>query len=383
MPPHFARVRPADLPPFKERLIALRLAPRFLRMVWSARPLYAAAIVCFRVLLAFSPVVQLWIGKLIIDAVVANIGAAAPDWTGIFLLVALELAVALVSDVLQRASNLLESLLGDLFGNRLSVRIMEHAATLDLENFEDPDFYDSLERARRQTAGRIGLLAVLLGIGQSMLTLISLLAVLIAFNGWLLLMLVLAVLPSFIGETHFAGLSYSLLYRWTPERRELDYLRYVGTSDVTAKEVKLFGLSDYFTRKYERLADEFYEANRALSIKRAATSGGAHRTFDAGVLRGEHLHHCRHGARDPHAGRPHLPGGLVPTESQPDQRCSLAVRRRLRAEPFLERSVHVPRDEAPDGEPGEPGFDPSTAQTRRGLRAGRVSVSGQRCLGRP
>ena len=274
MPPHFARVRPADLPPFKERLIALRLAPRFLRMVWSARPLYAAAIVCFRVLLAFSPVVQLWIGKLIIDAVVANIGAAAPDWTGVFLLVALELAVALVSDVLQRASNLLESLLGDLFGNRLSVRIMEHAATLDLENFEDPDFYDSLERARRQTAGRIGLLAVLLGIGQSMLTLISLLAVLIAFNGWLLLMLVLAVLPSFIGETHFAGLSYSLLYRWTPERRELDYLRYVGTSDVTAKEVKLFGLSDYFTRKYERLADEFYEANRALSIKRAATSGG-------------------------------------------------------------------------------------------------------------
>ena len=243
-------------------------------MVWRAQPVYAAAIVSFRVLLAFSPVVQLWIGKLIIDGVLANIGVAAPDWTGIFRLVALELAVALASDMLQRTSNLLESLLGDLFGNRLSVRIMEHAATLDLENFEDPEFYDSLERARRQTVGRIGLLAVLLGIGQSALTLISLLVALIAFNGWLLLMLVFAVLPSFIGETHFAGLSYSLLYKWTPERRELDYLRYVATSDVTAKEVKLFGLADYFTRKYERLADEFYEANRALSIKRAATSGG-------------------------------------------------------------------------------------------------------------
>ena len=213
-------------------------------MVWRAQPGYAAAIVSFRVLLAFSPVVQLWIGKLIIDGVLANIGVATPDWTGIFRLVALELVVALASDVLQRTSNLLESLLGDLFGNRLSVRIMEHAATLDLENFEDPEFYDSLERARRQTAGRIGLLAVLLGIGQSGLTLISLLAALIAFNGWLLLLLVFAVLPSFIGETHFAGLSYSLLYKWTPERRELDYLRYVATSDVTAKEVKLFGLAD-------------------------------------------------------------------------------------------------------------------------------------------
>ena len=274
MPPSLARARTADLPPFKERLIALRLIPRFLGMVWSAQPLYAAAIVTFRVLLAFSPVVQLWIGKLIIDAVLANIGAATPDWTGIFRLVALELAVAMTSDVLQRASNLLESLLGDLFANRLSVRLMEHAATLDLENFEDPEFYDSMERARRQTVGRIGLLAVLLGIGQSGLTLISLLVALIAFNGWLLLMLVFAVLPSFIGETHFAGLSYSLLYKWTPERRELDYLRYVATSNVTAKEVKLFGLADYFTRKYKRLADEFYEANRALSIKRAATSGG-------------------------------------------------------------------------------------------------------------
>ncbi|MCH8810644.1 MAG: ABC transporter ATP-binding protein [Gemmatimonadetes bacterium] len=255
-------------------MIALRLIPRFLGMVWRVKPAYAAAILSFRVLLAFSPAVQLWIGKLIIDGVLANIGATTPDWTGLFRLVALELVVALASDVLQRTSNLLESLLGDLFGNRLSVQIMEHAATLDLENFEDPEFYDSLQRARQQTVGRIGLLAVLLGMGQSALSLITLLGVLIVFNGWLVLMLVLAVLPSFIGETHFAGLSYSLLYKWTPERRELDYLRYVATSDVTAKEVKLFGLADYFTRKYERLADEFYEANRALSIKRAATSGG-------------------------------------------------------------------------------------------------------------
>lgn len=262
------------MPPFKERLVALRLVPRFLRMVWRAQPAYATAIVFLRLVLAFSPVVQLWIGKLIIDAILANVGAAQPDWTGIMRLVVLELAVALVSDLFQRASNLLESLLADLFGNRLSVRIMEHAATLDLENFEDPQFYDSLERARRQTVGRIGLVALLLGIAQSALTLASLLVALVAFNVWLLLLLVVAVLPSFIGETHFAGLSYSLLFKWTPERRKLDYLRYVATSNVTAKEVKLFGLSDYFTRKYERLADDFYLANKELSTKRAATSGG-------------------------------------------------------------------------------------------------------------
>ena len=195
---------------------------------------------------------------------------------------------------------------------------MEHAATLDLENFEDPEFYDSMERARRQTVGRIGLLAVLLGIGQSGLTLISLLVALIAFNGWLLLMLVFAVLPSFIGETHFAGLSYSLLYKWTPERRELDYLRYVATSNVTAKEVKLFGLADYFTAS---ISDSRTSSTRliARSPSNVPQPPAAHGRIHSGILRGERLHHHRHGAWDPLARRSHLPGGVVPAEPQPDQ----------------------------------------------------------------
>src|SRR5690606_10849812 len=177
-------------------------------------------------------------------------------------LVGLEFGIALAHEVLQRASSLLESLLGDLFSNRMSVRLMEHAATLDLEHFEDPEFYDHLERARRQTVGRIGLIALLLGMAQSLLTLALLMAALVAFNGWLLLLLALAVLPSFVGETHFAGLAYSLLYRWTPERRQLDYLRYVAASNETAKEVKMFRMYGHQMQRYATLADEFYRANR-------------------------------------------------------------------------------------------------------------------------
>ncbi|MEJ2504231.1 MAG: ABC transporter ATP-binding protein, partial [Gemmatimonadota bacterium] len=216
----------------------------------------------------------LWVGKLIIDAVVANLGAADPAWELLLRLVVLELAIALVLDLMQRGSALLESLLGDLFSNRMSVRLMEHAATLDLEHFEDPEFYDHLERARRQTVGRLALISLLLGMGQSALTLASLMTALLAFNAWLLLLLAAAVLPSFLGETHFAGLSYSLIYRWTPERRQLDYLRYVASSDRTAKEVKLFGLSDHFIDRYAHLADDFYRANRRLAVRRAAVGAG-------------------------------------------------------------------------------------------------------------
>jgi ATP-binding cassette subfamily B protein len=149
---------------------------------------------------------------------------------------------------------------------------MEHAATLDLYQFEDPDFYDHLERARRQTTGRLMLLTQLLTMGQDALTLFSLGAALFVFSPWLLALLAVAVLPSFLGETHFAALQYSLLFRWTPERRQLDYLRYLGASDISAKEVQLFGLAPWLIERYRALADLFYEENKRLSIRKGLVS---------------------------------------------------------------------------------------------------------------
>jgi len=247
--------------------------PRFLAMVWRTKPAYGVGIVVVRVLASLGPVAMLWVGKLIVDGVIENVGAAEPEWSYLFGLVALEFAIAVVLELLGRAASLLESLLGDLFGNHMSVRLMEHAATLDLQHFEDPDFYDKLQRARRQTVGRVALLGTLLQMGQQFLTLVSLLAALVAYNVWLLVILVVAILPSFLGETHFAGLSYSLLYRWTPERRELDYLRYVAASDRPAKEIKLFGLADFFIDRYSELADQYYEANKEVAVRRAWTGG--------------------------------------------------------------------------------------------------------------
>jgi len=154
----------------------------------------------------------------------------------------------------------------------MSVRLMEHAAKLDLAQFEDPEFYDHLERARRQTVGRIALLTLLLSLAQDALTLLTLAGALIAYSPWLLLLLALAVIPSFLGETHFASLGYSLLFRWTPERRQLDYLRYVGASNVTAKEVQMFGLAPWVTEKYATLSQRFYEENRDLSVRRGLVS---------------------------------------------------------------------------------------------------------------
>ena len=216
---------------------------------------------------AFVPVAALWVGKLIIDTVV-QAREQGGDLGRLWQLVAIEIAIVVAGEVLARGSALAESLLGDLFSNRTSVRLMEHAATLDLAQFEDPAFYDHLERARRQTVGRIGLLTQLVSMAQDAITLLTLGAALVAYNPWLLVLLVVAIVPSFLGETHFAALEYSLLFRRTPQRRQLDYLRYVGASDDTAKEVQMFGLAPWLTDRFRRLSDEFYAENRALSIRK-------------------------------------------------------------------------------------------------------------------
>jgi ATP-binding cassette subfamily B protein len=229
--------------------------------------------ILLRLVRSLVPVATLWIAKLIIDAVVAG-RLLKPDYHRLWKLVAAEVAVVLAGDLLARGSSLVESLLGDLFSNQTSVRLMEHASTLDLYQFEDPAFYDQLERARQQTTGRIGLLAQLFNLGQDTLTLASLGAALLVYSPWLLLLLAVSIVPSFLGETHFASLGYSLFFRWTPQRRLLDYLRYVGASDRTAKEVQMFGLAPWLIDRFRTLSDQFYSENRWLSIRKAIVASG-------------------------------------------------------------------------------------------------------------
>jgi ATP-binding cassette subfamily B protein len=257
---------------WRERLAALGYLPALLRLVWQTHRIFTTAMIVLRLLRAFVPVVSLWVAKLIIDQVVHLARTPGASLTPLWRVVAIEFVVVVVGEFLARASSLVESLLGDLFSNEMSVRLMRHAATLDLAQFEDPDFYDHLERARRQTTARIGLIAMLLSMSQDVLTLATLAAALVVYNPWLLLLLTIAILPSFLGETHFAALSYSLLFRRTPERRELDYLRYVGASDKTAKEVQMFGLAGWLSDRYAALAQRYYDENKQLSIRKGFVS---------------------------------------------------------------------------------------------------------------
>ena len=254
----------------QERFRALKTLPPFFRLIWQSNPRLFALNVVLRIIRAAVPVVTLYIGKLIIDEVVRMVQTpGTDDLTYLFTLIGLEFLIAVASDAINRGTVLLDSLLGDKFSNETSARLMRHAGTLDLAQFEDADFYDKLERARRQTTGRTALMSQVLGQFQSLITIGFLAVGLIAFSPWLILLIAVAVVPAFLGESHFNERSYSLNSQWTPERRELDYYRYIGASDETAKEIKIFGLSDFLVNRFSTIAEKYYQANKNISVSRA------------------------------------------------------------------------------------------------------------------
>lgn len=254
---------------FKERLQAFKHLPPFFKMIWETSKWMTLGNIVLRIIKAAIPVVMLWVGKLIIDEIILQIGATDKSFTALWIYLAMEFGLAILSDLTNRGIGLLDGQLGDLFSNKTSVKLIHHASTLDLHQFEDSEFYDKLERARRQTTGRTVLMSQVLTQVQDIITILFFAAGLIAFKPILIVILFIAIIPSFLGETHFSEASYSLTRSWTPQRRELDYLRYIGASDQTAKEVKIFGLANFISKRFEQLADAYYRANRKLAINRA------------------------------------------------------------------------------------------------------------------
>ena len=267
-PPQGVKRIPGQAPTsLRERVGALRNLPPFLKLVWQTSPAISVAVIVLRLVRALLPVATLYVGALIIDAVVA--GIKSNDFDPIWRLLALEFGLAVFSDVLGRGVSLLDSLLGERFSIATSLRLMQHAATLDLEDFEDSEVQDRLERARQQASGRTGLMSQLFNQAQDVVTIFSFGASLVVYAPWLLVLMAVALVPAFIGEVHFNAQSYWMNYTRAPERRESDYVRQTAASVETAKEVKIFGLNSFLMARYEALATGFFRANRKIAMRRA------------------------------------------------------------------------------------------------------------------
>jgi ATP-binding cassette, subfamily B, bacterial len=251
----------------KETLSAYKYIPRFLKEIYvSSKKYFWINIIC-RLILALLPMIILWIGKNIVDEIIFQSSQSIKIYDDLWKWIGIEFALIITNDILSRLMNITDGLMGDLYNNTSSVKLIQKTKSIELSSLEDPDFYDKLNLARTQTAGRVMLLSNIMGQLQDFITMISLIMALIVFEPWLILLVVVSVIPSLINELKFTSSSYSLAKSWTSERRELDYLRFIGVNDKTAKEIKLFSLADFIGNRFSTLALKYYEANKKLVIK--------------------------------------------------------------------------------------------------------------------
>jgi ATP-binding cassette subfamily B protein len=266
--------RPEFWSGWRDRLAALRNVPTVLRFVWESGRLVVVLGLVSRIIASILPPALFWVSKFIIDTIFGIVTTHQPITNRLWWLVAAEFALAVSTGLVGRLIDYLDALLAGRYMNHISVRVMEHAASLDLLAYEDPVFYDRLERARVQATDRLYMIQAIGRLIQQVITTITLSISIVVFSPWLLLLLIVGVIPAFVGETHFAFLGYAKNFRQTPIRRQLDYLRVLGGSKEAAKELKLFGLRDFLTGRFKALSDQVYHEDIALARRKVIAGSG-------------------------------------------------------------------------------------------------------------
>jgi len=251
-----------------DRIRALKNIPPVLHFVWESGPSVVFWNIAIRIIVALLPVaIGIIAGPYIINGI-NQIKFHLPLPGYFWWVVALEAVLAVLLGLLSRAVDYFDNLLADRYTHHVSVEVMRKAAALDVTVYEDPVFYDRLERARVQATDRLAMIQQMGRLLQQTVTAAAFSAVLLFYSPVLLLLLVAGIIPAFLGESHFAFLTYAKNFRQTPIRRQMDYLRQVGGSKEAAKELKLFNLSDYLTDRFTSFSLDIYEENVALNRRR-------------------------------------------------------------------------------------------------------------------
>ena len=267
-------IRPNQPETFRARArLAFQMIPKALGLVWQATPRFATTNAILTVVQGVLPAITLYFSKAIVDGVITALRVQTRVETQhVLTLVALWFGVQLLASLLQTVSQLVTSLQSDLLSNHISVRLMEKANALDLSYFENAQFYDKLENARREAGYRPSqMVQQLFGLLRSTVTLISVIGVLASLSWWLVLLVVAVSIPSFIYQAKYSGQFFSLLTGRAPEQRKLNYLGYLLTTDSPVKELRIFGLHGTLLERYRQIFAKFYKENRDLTIRRTAS----------------------------------------------------------------------------------------------------------------
>jgi ATP-binding cassette, subfamily B, bacterial len=277
------RGQPTVTPDDEDRLTleqiagAFRGLPRVLRLVWDVQPFYTSMLGALNIAQGLVPAATAWVSALLINAVVAAILHKGSNGTTALVIwfVVAQFLIQAVASLLSTIANIFQQLLQEKMSVAVQLKVMEKANTLDLGFFEDATFYDQLQQAQREAASRpTGMISQTFGLGRTLVTLVSLFAILAHLAWWLAILALIAPIPVFIANVRYGWWGYQMMRRQSPLRREMGYYNTLLTTDTYNKEIKLFTLGDYFIAGYRKLAYRFYDEARALIVPRYLAAFG-------------------------------------------------------------------------------------------------------------
>jgi ATP-binding cassette subfamily B protein len=257
---------------------ALRNTPEAFRLVWSSSRIAALVGLALTLVAAVLPAAQAWVGKLIIDAIVNATRQGMPVGDGfrsVLPYLLLEFAFVLIGSVTGQVRSLFDRILQSQLTNHVNTLVIRKAISLDLQFFEDPVFYDSLQNARRQAdSSALNIVNSTLQMVQQVITLISLVFLLLRFSPWLAVLVFVSAIPAFLSQSKYAERAFRAVTHRAPENRLLNYLEVLLTGNETVKEIKLFGLGESLLKRYRTLFTQFYLEDRAIAERRTAAGIG-------------------------------------------------------------------------------------------------------------
>lgn len=245
--------------------------PRAFALVWNTHKGYTISMAVFSVLFGVIPLATAWISKLLIDAVVSGIqkGGSQEAISVVIVLALIQFGLSAGSSLLQTVRNINQQALQELTARRIQLMLMQHANKLDLSFFENPQFYDTLQQAQREAGYRpTSMVEQMFGLVRSLITFLGMIA-LITRLGWIVaLVALLAPIPSFIASSRYGWQGYRMSRWQSPGRRRMSYYLDLLTKDTYNKEIKLFGLGDFFIDRWNEIAVAYYKENRSLVKRR-------------------------------------------------------------------------------------------------------------------
>jgi ATP-binding cassette subfamily B protein len=249
---------------------------RAMDLVWNADPRSTLSMAALTIVGGLLPVGQAWVAKLIIDSVTraaANHTDAREAFMGLLPYIYLEFGFILVGALISQFRRFLDEILDHKIGFLINSRIIRKAMNLELHYFENADFYDKMQNARRQSEYRaIAIVKAIFLVIGNIITLTSFLALLLSFSPWVALLLFGATLPVFVTQNRFSKLDFRLQSWKAPESRRMGYYEHLLTIDSSAKEIKLFGLGEPLLARYGELFWKVFNEDRRLALRRSWAS---------------------------------------------------------------------------------------------------------------